>query len=75
MAVAETTPAEYFEMKVRPLLAKNCFSCHTAHALNPHAMGPATTAAAVLGADKLAPMVTVEGKMPPPAPRVRDDHE
>jgi hypothetical protein len=47
---------------------KDCFSCHTAHALNPHAMGPATTAAAVLGADKLAPMVTVEGKMPPPAP-------
>jgi hypothetical protein len=28
-AAAETTPAEYFEMKVRPVLAKNCFSCHT----------------------------------------------
>jgi mono/diheme cytochrome c family protein len=29
LAAAETAPAEYFEMKVRPVLAKNCFSCHT----------------------------------------------
>jgi mono/diheme cytochrome c family protein len=29
MRAAETAPAEYFEMKVRPVLAKNCFSCHT----------------------------------------------
>jgi mono/diheme cytochrome c family protein len=29
LAWADTAPADYFEMKVRPLLAKNCFSCHT----------------------------------------------
>jgi hypothetical protein len=29
LAAAETTPADYFETKVRPLLAKNCLSCHT----------------------------------------------
>ncbi len=29
LAAQETAPAEYFEMKVRPVLAKNCFSCHT----------------------------------------------
>ncbi len=26
---AAETPAEFFETKVRPVLAKNCFSCHT----------------------------------------------
>ena len=26
---AAPTPQEFFEMKVRPVLAKNCFSCHT----------------------------------------------
>jgi mono/diheme cytochrome c family protein len=29
LAAADTAPADYFEMKVRPVLAKNCFSCHT----------------------------------------------
>jgi mono/diheme cytochrome c family protein len=29
LAAADTTSADYFEMKVRPVLAKNCFSCHT----------------------------------------------
>lgn len=27
---AATDPAEFFEARVRPVLAKNCFSCHTA---------------------------------------------
>jgi len=26
---AQDPAAEFFEMKVRPLLAKNCFACHT----------------------------------------------
>ena len=26
---AAADPAEFFEMRVRPILAKNCFACHT----------------------------------------------
>ena len=37
LAAAEN-PAEFFEAKVRPVLAKNCFSCHTASKLGGLAM-------------------------------------
>lgn len=33
MAAAADDKAEHFEMKIRPLLAKNCFACHTQAAL------------------------------------------
>jgi len=36
---AAETPAEFFETKVRPVLAKNCFSCHTQNKLGGLAMG------------------------------------
>ena len=29
LIAADSAPAEFFEMKVRPLLATNCFTCHT----------------------------------------------
>src|SRR5262249_13176699 len=29
-AAAAENPAEFFEMRVRPVLAKNCYGCHTA---------------------------------------------
>ena len=35
---AAETPAEFFETKVRPVLAKNCFSCHTQSRLGGLAM-------------------------------------
>jgi len=35
---AAETPAEFFETKVRPVLAKNCFSCHTQSKLGGLAM-------------------------------------
>jgi hypothetical protein len=35
---AANTPAEFFETKVRPVLAKNCFSCHTQSKLGGLAM-------------------------------------
>jgi hypothetical protein len=47
---------------------KDCFTCHAAHSLNPHATAPAASAAAMLGADRLAPMETIEGRIPPPPP-------
>src|SRR5690242_19096700 len=28
-AAAAENPAEFFEMRVRPVLAKNCYGCHT----------------------------------------------
>jgi hypothetical protein len=55
-------------MRAPAMKGKDCFSCHTAHALNPHATTRAASTAAALGADRLAPMVTVEGRIPPPAP-------
>ncbi|MCC6536693.1 MAG: PSD1 domain-containing protein [Bryobacterales bacterium] len=33
MAVAADDPAEFFESKVRPLLAKECYACHTQTAM------------------------------------------
>ncbi|MBI3693952.1 MAG: hypothetical protein HY238_03805, partial [Acidobacteria bacterium] len=32
-AVPVKESAEFFEMRIRPLLAKNCFACHTASKL------------------------------------------
>ncbi|MFO0280603.1 MAG: PSD1 and planctomycete cytochrome C domain-containing protein [Acidobacteriota bacterium] len=33
LGLAAQDPAELFEMKVRPLLAKNCYGCHTSSAM------------------------------------------
>lgn len=33
LALLAETPADFFEMRVRPVLAKNCFACHTSTAL------------------------------------------
>ncbi len=30
---AESSPDEFFETRIRPVLARNCFSCHTASKL------------------------------------------
>ena len=54
-------------MSGAPMKGKDCFTCHTAHSLNPHATTAKMSAAAALGADRLEPMVTVEGRIPPPA--------
>lgn len=55
-------------MRSPAMKGKTCFSCHSPHALDPHVTSPAMSTAAKLGADKLGPMVTVEGRIPPPAP-------
>jgi hypothetical protein len=54
-------------MRSAAMKGKDCFTCHSPHALDPHAI-TATTTAAQLGADQLAPMETVEGRIPPPSP-------
>jgi hypothetical protein len=54
-------------MRSAAMKGKDCFTCHSPHALDPHA-ATATTTAALLGADQLAPMETVEGRIPPPPP-------
>lgn len=55
-------------MRGPAMKGKDCFSCHAPHALDPHATTPDRSTAAELGADRLAPMVSVEGRIPPPAP-------
>ena len=55
-------------MREPSMKGKDCFTCHAAHALNPHVTSPQTTAAAAIGADGLAPMITVEGRIPPAPP-------
>jgi hypothetical protein len=55
-------------MREASMKGKDCFTCHAPHALNPHVTSPQASAAAAVGADRLAPMVTVEGRIPPPPP-------
>ncbi|MGC4053728.1 MAG: DUF1549 domain-containing protein [Paludibaculum sp.] len=56
-AVADT-PEERFEMKVRPILARNCFACHTASKMGGLAM---TSREALLKGGKGGPVI-VEGQ-------------
>jgi hypothetical protein len=58
-------------MRGPTMKGKDCFTCHSPHALDPHATTSGSSAAAALGADRLQPMVTVEGRIPPPAPAVQ----
>ncbi|MBL8241749.1 MAG: PSD1 domain-containing protein [Bryobacterales bacterium] len=52
---AAETPAEFFETKVRPVLAKNCFSCHTQSKLGGLAM---TSREDILKGGKSGPAIT-----------------
>jgi mono/diheme cytochrome c family protein len=52
------TPAEFFEMRVRPVLAKNCFSCHTQSKLGGLEM---TSRESLLKGGKSGPAI-VDGK-------------
>lgn len=52
---AAETPAEFFETKVRPVLAKNCFSCHTQSKLGGLAM---TSREDLLKGGKTGPAIT-----------------
>jgi hypothetical protein len=55
-------------MRGPAMKGKDCFTCHAAHSLDPHATTHAASTAAALGADRLAPMETIEGVIPPPTP-------
>ncbi|MBL0158075.1 MAG: PSD1 domain-containing protein [Bryobacterales bacterium] len=57
-AAAADTPEERFETKVRPILAKNCFACHTASKMGGLAL---TSRESVLAGGKSGPAV-VSGK-------------
>ncbi len=79
LALAAQDGAEHFEMKVRPVLAKNCFGCHTASAMGGLRMdsrdallkGGRTGAAIVVGKPEQSLLVQViththeKLKMPP----------
>ena len=53
---AAETPAEFFETNVRPVLAKNCFSCHTQSKLGGLAM---TSREALIEGGKTGPAIVV----------------
>src|SRR5688572_33481483 len=54
-SLAQDNPGEFFEMRIRPVLAKRCFSCHT----DGNAMGglALNTRAALLKGGKSGPPV------------------
>ncbi len=56
LAAERTDPAEFFEMRVRPVLAKNCFGCHTQTKMSGLDM---SSRAAILAGGKRGPAMIV----------------